>query len=255
MVIVTSMDCTHDQYIIRAMELGCDVITEKPVTIDAGKINGILKAIARTGRKLRVAFNYRYAPTASRLREPLIRGAIGRPLVVDFSWMLDTRHGADYFRRWHADKDRSGGLLVRCRNDVMMTYSLLAYCPWEGYRVAITGDRGRVELYVKHGSHIMAGPSTKGLAAAQSQRYAESLRVFPMFDVPDTVEIPPAEGAHGGGDTLICQDFFLPNPSADSLRRAASHLDGAASLRVGISANESIHTGLPVQCDQLVQLV
>ncbi len=140
-------------------------------------------------------------------------------------------------------------------NEVMMTYALLAYCPWEGYRVAITGDRGRVELCVKHGSHIMAGPSTKELAAARSQGYEESLRVFPMFGVPYTVEIPPAEGAHGGGDTLILQDLFLPHPPADPLRRAASHLDGAASLLVGISANESIRTGLPVQCDQLVQLV
>ncbi len=185
---------------------------------------------------------------------------------AEFAWATlkelcyDTEKDSGYVRDRnvfgdHVTIEDTMAALVRCRNDVMMTYSLLAYCPWEGYRVAITGDRGRVELYVKHSSHIMAGPSTKGLAAAQSQRYAESLRVFPMFDVPDTVEIPPAEGAHDGGDTLIRQDFFLPNPSADSLRRAASHLDGAASLRVGISANESIHTGLPVQCDQLVQLV
>lgn len=33
-VIVTSVDRTHDDYIIRAMELGCDVITEKPMIID-----------------------------------------------------------------------------------------------------------------------------------------------------------------------------------------------------------------------------
>src|SRR4051812_7130704 len=30
-VIVTSMDSTHHQYIIRAMELGCDAISEKPM--------------------------------------------------------------------------------------------------------------------------------------------------------------------------------------------------------------------------------
>ena len=36
-VIVTSVDRTHDDYIVRAMELGCDVITEKPITTDARK--------------------------------------------------------------------------------------------------------------------------------------------------------------------------------------------------------------------------
>ena len=61
-VIVTTVDATHHRYITRAMELGCDVITEKPMTTDAGKMRAIFDAIARTGRSLRVTFNYRYAP-------------------------------------------------------------------------------------------------------------------------------------------------------------------------------------------------
>ena len=40
-VIVTSMDRTHHKYICRAMELGCDVITEKPMTMDAEKCQHI----------------------------------------------------------------------------------------------------------------------------------------------------------------------------------------------------------------------
>jgi predicted dehydrogenase len=39
-------------------------------------------------------------------------GVIGDVLSVDFQWMLDTYHGADYFRRWHRNKRNSGGLLV-----------------------------------------------------------------------------------------------------------------------------------------------
>ena len=34
-VITTTVDCFHDVYITRAMELGCDAITEKPMTTDA----------------------------------------------------------------------------------------------------------------------------------------------------------------------------------------------------------------------------
>ncbi|MCB0160369.1 MAG: Gfo/Idh/MocA family oxidoreductase, partial [Caldilineaceae bacterium] len=41
-VIVTTKDATHDDYICRAMELGCDVITEKPMTTDAEKCRRIL---------------------------------------------------------------------------------------------------------------------------------------------------------------------------------------------------------------------
>ncbi len=111
-VIVTTMDCTHHQYIVRAMELGCDVISEKPMTTDADKLRAIFDAIDRTGRSLRVTFNYRYAPAYTALRDQIMKGVIGRPLTVDFSWLLDTSHGADYFRRWHREKQNSGGLMV-----------------------------------------------------------------------------------------------------------------------------------------------
>ena len=61
-VIVTTIDGTHHQYIIRAMEQGCDVITEKPMTTTVEKLHAIFDAIDRTGKSLRVTFNYRYAP-------------------------------------------------------------------------------------------------------------------------------------------------------------------------------------------------
>jgi predicted dehydrogenase len=60
-VIVTTIDRTHNIYIVRAMELGCNVVSEKPMTIDAPRCSEILDAVERTGKKLRVTFNYRYA--------------------------------------------------------------------------------------------------------------------------------------------------------------------------------------------------
>ena len=108
-IIVTSVDRTHHRYIIRAMELGCDAISEKPMTVDAEKAQEILDTIKRTGRRLRVTFNYRYAPRNSKVKELLMQRAIGDVLSVHFEWLLDTKHGADYFRRWHRDKHNSGG--------------------------------------------------------------------------------------------------------------------------------------------------
>ena len=111
-VIVATLDAAHHQYIIRAMELGCDVICEKPLTTALEHLREIYAAINRTGKFLRVTFNYRYAPAFTRFRQLMIDGAVGRPLAVDLSWVLDTSHGADYFRRWHREKENSGGLLV-----------------------------------------------------------------------------------------------------------------------------------------------
>ena len=111
-VIVTTMDSTHDYYICRAMEMGCDVITEKPMTTTAEKCQHIIDTQQKTGKSLRVTFNYRYSPPRTQIKHLLMTGVIGEVLSVDFHWLLDTSHGADYFRRWHRNKKNSGGLMV-----------------------------------------------------------------------------------------------------------------------------------------------
>ncbi len=111
-VVVTSVDRTHHTYIIKALELGCDVVTEKPMTVDTEKCQAIIDSVNRTGKEVRVAFNYRYAPHNTKIRELIMNDVIGQVNSVNFEWALDTQHGADYFRRWHRDKRNSGGLLV-----------------------------------------------------------------------------------------------------------------------------------------------
>ncbi len=112
LVIVCTPDHTHDDIVVRALESGIDVITEKPMTTSVEKIRRILDAEKRTGRRVDVSFNYRYAPTAAKIKELLNSGEIGRVTSVDFHWYLNTKHGADYFRRWHAYTENSGSLFV-----------------------------------------------------------------------------------------------------------------------------------------------
>ncbi len=111
-VIVTTVDSIHARYIIRALELGCDVISEKPLCTDENQVREILDAQKRTGRNVTVAFNARHAPKAKRLKQLLMEKAIGNVFSVDFQEHLNTSHGADYFRRWHSLKENSGTLLV-----------------------------------------------------------------------------------------------------------------------------------------------
>ena len=359
-IIVTTMDSTHHEYIVRAMELGCDAISEKPMTIDAEKARAIFDAIERTGRKLRVTFNYRYAPISTKVRELIMQGTIGRPLHVNFQWVLDTYHGADYFRRWHREKDKSGGLLVhkathhfdlinwwlqsypaevfamgglffygrenaerrgesynynrytnvaeashdpfalrldtnptlkalyleaekdtnylRDRNvfgddisvedtmsvtarydsGALLTYSLLAYSPWEGYRIAITGDIGRLEvdLVEQVGKQFVAGAeeTLQTDPEAVEKFGGKHIWVFPMFGRPYEVEVPERKGGHGGGDAVMLEQIFSDNPPEDPFARAASHIDGAASILLGIAANESLATNRPVRVSELLTL-
>jgi predicted dehydrogenase len=360
-VIVTTVDAFHHRYIIAALRHGCDVVTEKPMTIDAEKVKAVLAAVDETKRHLTVTFNYRYSPAFTRLRQLVSDGAVGAPHLVDFSWMLDTSHGADYFRRWHREKPMSGGLLVhkashhfdlvnwwvgswpetvyalgslsfygadaaagrgesysytrytastgpdpsgrdpsgrdpfgldlgrspmltglyrnaeeetgylrdrnvfdpeisiedtmavsaRYRSGVLLSYSLVAYSPWEGLRVAITGDKGRVELYERHGAHVIEQTPT-GTEATQGAgpEPEREIVLFPMFQGPVAIDIPPGRGTHGG-DGHMLEQLFDPSAPVDPLGRQASHLDGAAAVMLGAAANQSISTGRPITMEGL----
>jgi predicted dehydrogenase len=109
---VTTVDSTHSDCIVRALEAGVDVLTEKPMVTDEAQCQAVLDAEKRTGRSIVVTFNYRYAPKHQKIKELLLSGEIGKVTSVDFSWYLDVHHGADYFRRWHRLREKSGSLWV-----------------------------------------------------------------------------------------------------------------------------------------------
>lgn len=111
-VIVCVPDHLHHDFIVRSLEFGADVISEKPLTTDAANFAAIDAAVKRTGRSVRTTFNYRWAPGATQVRRLIAAGEIGTVKHVDFEYMLNTAHGGDYFRRWHSYKAKSGGLLV-----------------------------------------------------------------------------------------------------------------------------------------------
>lgn len=111
-VIVTTPDHAHAQLVDRALRAGADVVVEKPLTISAEGCRIINAAVEETGRNVVMTFNYRYAPRNSELKRVIASGEIGEVTSVHFEWVLDTVHGADYFRRWHRNKDSSGGLLI-----------------------------------------------------------------------------------------------------------------------------------------------
>ncbi len=112
LLIVCTVDATHHEFIIKGMELGANILTEKPMTIDEKKIQAILDAEKRTGKHCRVTFNYRYSPHRAKIWELLQSGEIGELTSIDFHWYLDTSHGADYFRRWHRLTEKGGSLWV-----------------------------------------------------------------------------------------------------------------------------------------------
>jgi predicted dehydrogenase len=164
-LIVTSVDDTHAGHIVTALEAGCEVITEKPMTVNAEGCRAILDAIDRTGGTVSVAFNYRFNPLHEQVRQVLASGEIGEIGSVHFEWLLDVRHGADYFRRWHRDKAHSGGLLVhKAGHHFDLVNWWLGAAPEQVYasgRLFFYGENGIRHGYARDYERVHGSPAAK----------------------------------------------------------------------------------------------
>ena len=83
----------------------------KPMTTDLDKLKAIFETIDRSGRSLRVTFNYRYAPAYTRFRELVMQGVVGRPPCRRLFVAARHQSRCRLFRR-HREKQNSGGLIV-----------------------------------------------------------------------------------------------------------------------------------------------
>lgn len=111
-VLVTTPDYVHHQYVIAALKRGCNVICEKPLTTEPSHCRQIMQTVRETGRSVRVTHNLRWTPGNTLVAELLRKNTIGKVMHVQMEYLLDLSHGADYFRRWHREKKKSGGLFV-----------------------------------------------------------------------------------------------------------------------------------------------
>ena len=183
-LVVTSPDYAHADLIARGLDAGVDVVVEKPLTIDPPSTRQIAEAVARSGRQVVVTHNYRYSPRNSGLKQIVKSGAIGTPLSVTFEWVLDTAHGADYFRRWHRDKANSGGLLIhKASHHFDLVNWLLADAPVQVYA------RGGVRFYGAENAAargMTAGPDRGPTTASAARGSSTSAETTPCVSSTTT---------------------------------------------------------------------
>ena len=111
-VVVTTSDLYHHDYIVRALDKGYDVISEKPVTNTYERCLAIREAEKRSGKKVAVTFNMRFDPVFFRIKQILSEGKLGKVHHITYNHYLDRNHGSDYFRRWHRYMKNSQGMLL-----------------------------------------------------------------------------------------------------------------------------------------------
>jgi predicted dehydrogenase len=226
-VIITSPDYTHADLIVRSLDAGADVVVEKPLTIDPESTRRIAEAVERTRREVVVTHNYRYSPRNSGLKELIKNGSIGTPLSVTFEWVLDTAHGADYFRRWHRDKTKSGGLLIhKASHHFDLVNWLLADAPTQVYA------RGGVRFYGSENAEARGLPSRaeRGTHAGQHSPWELDLN-----DDPSLKELYLDNESYDGYHRD--QDVFGPGVTTEDNLAVIVDYESGATLSYSLNAH------------------
>lgn len=152
-----------------------------------------------------------------------------------------TESADGYFRdRCVFDKDINiyDNMAVNVKYDsgAALSYSLVAYSPYEGWDLVITGTEGRLEAKT---------PSPAADPYEHMKFYA------PNGDVTE-YHVKKLTGDHGGSDKLMRRMLFKGDVP-DTMGRLASSIDGAESLLIGACANESIKTGQIINLAEIIK--
>jgi hypothetical protein len=131
--------------------------------------------------------------------------------------------------------------LVKYSNGATMTYSLNAFMPFEGYRLAFNGEKGRLEIrdYER-----------------QPWDVADETEIYLTKNFGKRRAVPitgTSAGGHGGGDVRIRDLIFRHADAPEHLRLPGSRA-GAMSCLTGIAARKSVDEKRPIKINDLVRL-
>jgi UDP-N-acetyl-2-amino-2-deoxyglucuronate dehydrogenase len=149
MVVIGSPSGLHAAQGIAASRRGLHVLTEKPIDISTQRANTLIEAAERNGVKLGVIFQDRLKPQIRRMKEYLVSGELGKPILADarVKWYRPPEYYASSRWRGTLALDGGGALI----NQGIHTVDLLIW---------LLGDIVRVQARSKTALHKMEGEDT-----------------------------------------------------------------------------------------------
>lgn len=142
---------------------------------------------------------------------------------------------------WDNDIDTYDSMTteIKYKNGVLLSYSLNAFMPYEGQRIAFNGEYGRFDIRVYH-------------RQPWDVDYTAEYRLTENFKETKTWTTTSGAGEHGGADKKLKDLIFLQN-QPDTLSQLADSRAGVMSSLIGIAAYTSIEAGKPIRIDDLIE--
>ncbi|UOQ43974.1 Gfo/Idh/MocA family oxidoreductase [Halobacillus salinarum] len=129
---------------------------------------------------------------------------------------------------------------VKYDRGALLSYSINFSLPYEGYRLAINGTKGRLETKEFHAPSRVPFPVPE-----------QTIEYFPLFGAKETIQVLTQQGGHGGGDPVIQEDLFIGEDPKRSFTTLSGSQDGAYAVMTGEAVWRSVKEKRAVTIDEL----
>ena len=123
-----------------------------------------------------------------------------------------------------------------------MSYSLTAHSPYEGYRIVLNGQHGRLIAEHLTGTGFYQGKNIYHLYVFN--RKGEKIE----YQFPEQLE---TSKTHDGGDIRLLE-MLIRGGLEDPLGQVADSYAGAMAIAIGIAANHSLEEKRQVQISEFL---
>ncbi len=119
-IIITTPDDLHYGPCMKALELGYDVLLEKPISPSEQECRNILALAQKTGRIVAVCHVLRYAPYFMALRKLIQSGVLGELISVQHLEPIERVHMSHSYVRgnWHNSRQTAPVILAKSSHDL-----------------------------------------------------------------------------------------------------------------------------------------
>ncbi|MBR6510342.1 MAG: Gfo/Idh/MocA family oxidoreductase [Clostridia bacterium] len=125
--IISTMDEMHYEPAMKAIELGYDILIEKPIAPTAKECADIARAAEEKGVKILVCHVLRYTQFFNKVKELIMEDKIGKIMSAIHVEAVGNVHQSHSYVRgnWHSEKETAPMLLAKCCHDLDILQWLL----------------------------------------------------------------------------------------------------------------------------------
>src|SRR5688572_5377710 len=119
-IIITTPDALHYAPCMKALEMGYDILLEKPIAPTEKECRSILALAKKTGRIVAVCHVLRYAPYFVKMKELIAQGTVGEVISIKHLEPIEHLHMAHSYVRgnWHNSKETTPIILAKSCHDL-----------------------------------------------------------------------------------------------------------------------------------------